>query len=328
MRNLVIVALILFGTNASFAEDVHYKGAVYHFDDQHRFASFFDRTLIFGHSISSNLRSYFHWIPADGYFATYGEGPATVLSRIYAGKEPLVNISEGAGFPGPESGLDKMSRWVNNEQYVKEWHSLEGDGVLSKTGDAFVQAGSMAWNKVRTGRDINKMNQWFEQSSAIVSVDALYLVDRFNQCSDYGAQGLRDTISGFIDKAYQANKVLIIGNVPKEDPNTITWLANTILPPQNEYCRKMVNRALEACTTEKNCYLVNLESIVNTINTTGKWTLQDGTVLLAKNSAGKNEIRPDGVNMTPGGTQILVEDILRRLSANPPHPISKSQQLQ
>lgn len=288
MRQISLI-LVIFGYLAS-AKDVTVGNANYHFDDP-RFTKTFEKTLIFGHSISSELFTY--WMPWS-----YGEGPGTVLSRDYANKPPLRNIAEGFAInhiADMETGLEKMHRWVKGIDYVSE------DEIYSR----------------RENRSIKNMNKWFDESTAIVGVDALYFLDRYNFCSK--GWPIKEILDAFIEKTYRANKTLILGSVPKEDPTKLTWLARQswIIPPQNEHCRQFVNTALrDTCTADRNCFIVDLEFIVHTLNTEGSWTLKDGTVLHTKKHRHLhefNEIRPDGVNLSPRGTQIIVEDILRQL---------------
>ena len=283
------IALIFISclSQLSLAQGVVEVGrAKYRFEDR-RFADVFKNSLIIGHSISSGLMR--------NIDATYGKGPGNVLAEDYAEVPVLANIAEGVGTL--ETGLSKMNRWILNEQ------------------DRAAKAGS--------DRDIHVMNRHFERSSVIVGVDALYMAASFNECEDYGDQGLVSILDQFVQKTHSADKVLILGNVPKEDRSTFSSLAKLVLPEMNESCRQLINSALvQSCTTERHCYIVDLESLVNTLNRTGQLVLKDGTILKDNPSfLGRlmgRQVRPDGVNMSDQGVQVIVEEILGKLAANPP----------
>jgi len=262
--------------------------AKYRFEDR-RFKEIFSQTLIFGHSISSNLRHRFS--------TAYGAGPGNILAEKYAQVPPLANIAEGAGTM--ETGLSKMARWIRNEQ----------DTDAAPGAD----------------RDINVMNRHFDNSTVLVGIDALYMSVVFNECEDYGDRQVSAIIENFVRKSYEADKVLILGNVPKENWDQAAPAARWILKNDNEQCRQVINRALgRACTPERNCYLTDLAALVDTLNTTGQLVLKDGTVLKDDPSQlgrvlGRRQVRPDGINMSQQGIQVIVEDILARMDKNPPH---------
>jgi hypothetical protein len=260
--------------------------AKYRFEDR-RFADVFKRSLVIGHSISSGLM---HRIDSN-----YGKSPGNVLAEDYAQVPVMANIAEGVGTL--ETGLSKMNRWLLNEQ------------------DRDAKPGA--------DRDIETMNSRFDHSSVIVGVDALYMAASFNECADYGDQGVAGILEQFAQKASAAGKVLILGNVPKEERSTFSSLAKMVLPEMNESCRQVINTSLkQSCTTNRNCYIVDLESLVNTLNTTGQLVLKDGTVLKDDPSFfGRlkgRQVRPDGVNMSDQGVQVIVEEILSKLATNPP----------
>lgn len=263
--------------------------ATYNFQDR-RFADVFKKTLIFGHSISSGLMA------SVRVFQPYGEGPGTILSKNYAKRDPLANMSEGIG--NMETGLTKMYRWVEQQD---DTDASEGDN-----------------------RRISVMNKYFDEATAIVGVDALYMTVVFNECEDYGSNLMYFTIDRFVDKSYRAGKVLILGSVPKEDWSKATLLTQAVLKNENESCRQTVNKILaNACRPDRNCYINDVEGIVHTLNTKHQLILKDGTVLLENTGFPfyNNEVRPDGINLSERGVQALVEDILERMGTNPPKPV-------
>ncbi|MGE0525835.1 MAG: hypothetical protein AB7G93_12930 [Bdellovibrionales bacterium] len=242
-------------------------------------------------------------------YPPYGEGPGTILARTYGQEEPLANIAEGIGYM--ETGFSKMYRWAPPVYETR----LEPDPMMDKL---------------------------FQESTAIVGVDALYMsaVKDFNDC-EYGERTIRDTLERFVNKSYQAGKILILGTVPKEDPTKMSTAAKLVVGDQIEACRQILNKALrDACepvgpsgerAPSRNCYIVDIEALVSRLHATGQLELNDGTIL--KESPGfssffVNEVRPDGVNLSERGVQVLVEKILDRLEAYPPQPVQKGPMLQ
>lgn len=266
--------------------------ATYTFKDR-RFADVFSKTLVFGHSISSGLMA-----KVTSPFAA--DGPGSVLAKKYAKSSPVGNIAEGIGTM--ETGLTKMWRWVEQ--------------VDDTDGDS---------------RRISYMNELFDKSTAIVGVDAFYMSVVFNECEDYGSANINWVIDKFVQKSYDAGKVLVLGSVPKEDYSKVKLVAKMVVKHENESCRQMINSALYySCQPSRNCYINDIEGIVAELNTTGKLTLNDGTVLLASTGFPfySNEARPDGINLSERGVQVLVEDILEKLAANPPHKVQMPPSLQ
>lgn len=283
----LITVFSISGNSASrFNEKIDFK------DNQ--YSHHFEKTLIFGHSISSNLLDK---IPIIRF--QYGESPGDVLAKQYAQKQPLANISEGSGTM--ETGLYKIYRLLNNiDASEPKWYQrpIESEHLSSK-----------------------KLNHLFNQATAMVGIDAFYMSVVFNECRDYAQGALENTLHRLVQKAFHNQKILILGNVPKEDWSKVKLLSRMIVQNKNESCRKRINSALKkACFPQLGCYIVDLEKIVSDLNTDGHLTLNDGRKILQK---GKflfreyNEVRPDGINLSPLGTEYVVEQILESMKVKP-----------
>lgn len=276
---------------------VQFGSAVYRFDDR-AFADDFKSTLIFGHSVSADfLRG----------VVSLANGPGTVLARAYAGAEPVGNVSEPRDFSALQwdggvvlnfpSGLDKMQQWIE-------------------------------------GSD-EQMNSLYEKSKVIIGVDALYLAPTtlFNVCDEDYVDYVMDE---FTYKAFSDGKITILGNVPKEDREQMSWTMKIAVAPQIESCRQMLNRKLKTyCRAGdpdrggRNCYIVDFEDIVMRLNRDGQLVLNDGTVLyrdrkIQMDRTGKLTwepsliVRPDTVNLGDRGMQVIVEAILKAMKKSPP----------
>ncbi len=174
-------------------------------------------------------------------------------------------------------------------------------------------------------RSLRRMNKLYERSSVLIGIDAFF-IDATT--GDYC--GGTESIAPFVDKVYNDGKVLILGNVPLEDRSTFSYLMQLFMLPQNESCRQTINHRLKQyCVPEKNCYLVDLEAIVHELVVTRHYTLKDGTKVyldVSGTNKGKSRarvspqlvVRPDGVHLSARGVQLVVEDILSMMEANPP----------
>lgn len=283
---LNLVGFALFSAGAVMADPPEIVGvgpAVYKFSDR-RFADVFKKTLSFGHSVSSDFMHQSVLNPG---------GAGTMLATRYAQLEPLANISEVAGIM--ETGLSKMLRWNDQIQDTRA--------------------------KPDSNRDLNKMNSLLNEATVIIGIDALYMSVAFNECASYS--DIPDILKTFVTNAARDGKVTILGNVPKENRAQFSWLARQAIPAMNEGCRRDMNLALKnACTYELNCYVVDLEKMVEQLNTTGKLTLNEGTELVDDYTPkGRRDVRWDGVNLTDRGVQYLVENILNDMAAHPAQAI-------
>lgn len=257
-----------------------------------RFAPYFERTMVFGHSITSGLMNKIFL----GF--RYGEGPANILVREYAKGSISSNISEGLGLP-MESGFDKI--------------------VRLNTG----QEGDVEWYQPWMGhRNIKVMQKAYSEATAIVSVDAFYMDVAFNSCEYLNPRYIQDHISRFVQKAHGDGKLVVLANVPDEDWSKTKPVARLAARNQwNEDCRKTFNYALKAaCLPQFNCHILDMEKIVRDLNATDKITLKNGKSYHANYNSYfwwlTNRVRPDGVNVSPAAAQFMAEQILATIQSN------------
>ena len=142
-------------------------------------------------------------------------------------------------------------------------------------------------------------------------------------CADF--PDVPQRIAAFIDQMSQQGKVLILGNVRSEDWNKVAFVPRLVLKNNNETCRQQVNKSLrQYCTPEQNCYVVDLDKIVYALNTTGELVLKSGQRVSGNRFHLFNEVRLDGISLSPWGVQVIVEDVLKSLSANPPRALTNN----
>lgn len=262
---------------------------------------YFSNVMIFGSSISSDLA----YLRSIGHYAYgFSQGPASLIAKHYQSK--VTNVSEGWGIyldlkvttlgSGQETGLDKITRFLNpRDGYSPHSTSDSRNGL--------------------------KLRQIFSRASAIISIDAFYMAVAFNQCREFRPGDIERKVRDFVQAAKEDNKILVLGNVAKEDWKKVSWIARQIIEHNNESCRQEINAVLSRqCTVERNCYLIDMEEIVANLNTTGKLVFGNGLQVVGHRNMliEGTQIRPDGINIGPAAGYFLAEKILTAIRDNPP----------
>jgi hypothetical protein len=336
--------------------------ATYHFQSR-QFAPVFKDTLIFGHTLSADFligivsqskspgtilsTVYAHSQPV----ANISE-PRSLAVLDFSSVDPLDAMEkkkdlcaeldrEEQGFaqirfhgPGAED-LRTACRHLNEESFTEtEWRHIRSwvpAGISLETGkDKMIRLLNQVDDGETGERSLSYLNQVYARASSLVGIDAFYMLatSTFQNWQD---TDLQLTLNYFTRKIAQDHKVLILGTVPKDKYNQFSIPYRLSVPTQLEDRRQFINRALRSeCLQERNCYLVDIEAMVNELNTTGHLYLKDGTQLDRDLSQTKRKtgvltfahpdllVRPDGLNLSNRGTQYVVENILDLLAKNPP----------
>ena len=264
-------------------------------------SSVFQNTLIFGHSISSNLM---YEVKSGTYVTAAGVpifGPALstawfLLTPFYA--------------PGPADLVAKDSR-KNIQNKAKGFGEFSekdlGLAKLIQMQGRDVGHFTAGGNRQLFSRDY-KLEQAYQKATAIIGVDAFYMGVLFNECADYNVYSV---IGQFIEKANSDGKVTILGNFPDEKFHRMRSETQLVLGKglndRQVSCQDIINMALDRfCTKDQNCYLVDLKQIVNDMDK------NDGAVVGGRFYTYK-QLRPDGANLSAAGSQLIVEKILESM---------------
>ena len=150
------------------------------------------------------------------------------------------------------------------------------------------------------------------QATSIVGIDAFYWDAAWQYC---GATEKR--ITSLIRKAREKKVLLILGTVPEENPESVTWNSfgsyrEYIWTPPDHACLTSINNTLlRDCKVQNGCFLVDVHGLIQRLNQTGSLALENGK------EYSLSELRPDGVHLSDYGSLVLVQEILRTLGKVP-----------
>lgn len=103
----------------------------------------------------------------------------------------------------------------------------------------------------------------FQNASMIGSVDGFYWAAAEKNCAKTVKQ-----IDQLTDLAKKEGRVLVLGNVPIEDPNTVDFILRKAgwTPPRKECVAKFNAELKVKCKAEDQCYLLDLKKMVSDLN--------------------------------------------------------------
>lgn len=286
---------------------------------ENKHAYIFTDTVIFGHSISSNLMydiqygvSAVSMLPVVGpligstfdFFAggKFAPSPGQVIvESANSPNKKITNIAKGYGSVTIDKRLDKI---FSHSGVGFEPEDL-GLGKIQAFQGKFI---------VDKQESAGRMMHVYALSKVLIGIDAFYMGALLNECSYY--RDSTEIIKNFIQKTALQGKVMILGNVPDERFDKMNDLAQSVIAqvvdPDWKSCMKEINFALKLnCTPENLCYLIDMHSIVEEISR------NDGAVIQGKKYSYK-ALRPDGANLSPAGVQLIIEKIIKALDENPP----------
>jgi hypothetical protein len=151
-----------------------------------------------------------------------------------------------------------------------------------------------------------------DQASVVVGIDLFYWDAAWEYCKFTEAR-----IPALIQNLRARNIPLILGTVPEENPELVTWNSwgsyrEYIWTPPAAHCLESINRQLHRyCRVQEGCFLLDLHGIIKKINAQGSLTMADGKVYALP------QIRPDGVHVSTLGSLFLAREILRSLAQRP-----------
>jgi hypothetical protein len=166
-------------------------------------------------------------------------------------------------------------------------------------------------------------NDAFKDATAIVGIDAFYWNAAYakyrspdsdrSTCDDDELNQIRY----FLWMAASKHQTVVLGNVPHEDANKIAYLQTRLgrfmmKDTPDPECADKINSLLKSdCLTTNSCYIVDMDARVQN--------------LLAGNLEEYNgkkfsyyDIRPDGIHVSPVGSKLIANEILKLLADHPP----------
>ena len=211
------------------------------------------------------------------YVPSFGVSPNRILLASYARKLPWAH--------GPN-----ISRMFT--QSDEDYGSAQVDAMLT-----------------------GKYSKEFERSSVVIGLDAFYWDAISNNCG--GPAGADSKARTLIQQAHAKGKVLILGTIPTEDPSKVLIDSESLgihglwYNPEKP-CLDQINAVLRAdCKPAKNCYLINIEAMVSTLN-------EGGTLSVGGKDYSLYWIRPDGVHLSLHGSEYLYRQTVQALESSPP----------
>ena len=241
----------------------------------------------------------------------------------FFGQSPLV-----AGFQSPlrergfrsfgQSPIYYLSKSVQTPSFQPQLHYI-GSSFTSKWTDlGSSQAFSLA---------LGYRRNLFDAASLVVGIDAFYWDAVHSNCeldSKSRANSAEAAIQTLIETSFTNGKILVLGNLPHENPanvridSTRTGVPYAWYPP-NPDCVDRINATLSMfCKIEKSCYLIDLKSFGDDLNCGMKYKMLNGRTY------GLYELRPDGVHMSDKGAEAVGELINQALQNHPPNCTPKN----
>lgn len=245
-------------------------------------ACVFDKAIVFGASISANTMYNMTIAPRVGIAIVappmamlvkkplFGVGPGTELAEDYASRLLMANLA--ASFAEP-TGAEQV-------QSIIDFKRVKNKTVFSSSKNA----------------------------SSIIGVDAFYWDAVWNTCKSNLPQ---TEIPRLIEFAKDNKIVLVLGTVPFEDPDKIFWEKTPDFIRENAWhppipsCVRTINQLLKVeCKQKDQCYIIDMNKMVQAINGGGKLKLSNGRELNLV------QTRPDGVHLSSAGSRYVQEQIL------------------
>lgn len=150
------------------------------------------------------------------------------------------------------------------------------------------------------------LREKIKKTTLLSSIDGFYWPMVFGWCDD-AEKGARY----LIDLAAKLGKPIVLGTVPKEDPNKVDPSFRAFWSPPQPACSRRLNKYLkDNCHLEKGCYLVDMERYVAQLNSTG--------IMYHGKRVYYNDIRADGVHLSKLGLQWAQEELVGILSQAAP----------
>ena len=157
-----------------------------------------------------------------------------------------------------------------------------------------------------------------DESTAIVGIDAFYWD------ASWKYQSAPARVAKLIAYAAQKRKILVLGTVPLENPDHVKWeriapLIKNMLAARGQYfwvkpdeeIAGEINTVLrEQWLPAQGCFTIDLASMAKTLNAGGALSLADGS-----GPFGLYQMRPDGVHLSPQGSEYVAQRIAERLRA-------------
>lgn len=203
---------------------------------------------------------------------------------------------------------------------IKKLANFLGSRNFTLAGAAFSQA-DVDWGTFQIeSMFFGSLHEQFEKASVIVGVDAFYWDAIDDTCSQFEGteRAPENRIRQLVMNAKATGKILILGNVPIENPANVridsarTGVDGLWYPPQPS-CVHHINAALENyCKVKHNCYLFDMKSMVDDINCGKAQPLWNGRQYKYF------DLRPDGVHLSDAGSDFVAEQLYELLAANPP----------
>lgn len=156
----------------------------------------------------------------------------------------------------------------------------------------------------------------YEKASVIFGLDLFYWDAVWDDCSR-GQLDVEYQIQRLIESAGEDGKTLILGTVPYDEGGKVFIDSERIGIEGFWYqptpsCVSSINDVIRNnCREYNNCYVVDLERIVNHL-------YSGHSVDVRGVPHGLHSLRPDGVHLSKVGTLFLADTIVEILEANPP----------
>lgn len=163
----------------------------------------------------------------------------------------------------------------------------------------------------------------YKESSIIMGIDLFYWDAVLDYCGHGGA--LTHNVTGkrvdtehrirlLTEQAKQDGKVLMLGTVPYDSSEKVFLHSHiTGWNAPDPSCVYSINSTLRYhCREENNCYIVDLEEMVEKLYAGEKLSLKGGS------SYDLYQMRPDGVHLSDKGSQYVTEQMIDMLETNPP----------
>ena len=250
------------------------------------------------------------------------------------------NFNDGSR-PGPiykfltDNNLNFEDKQQMNFADLTEWGSA--------TEQYFFATG--VWNSDHySDEQLSDLKDRLDNGSAIFAVDGFYWDAIGANSYQHSCGNAMEAVTRLTQNARLNNQVLVLGNVPLEDPNRVRqYLSGMWQPPARNCVYKLNDHIAEKCEISNQCYIVDLFNIVKRVNsddpndwiefegqtfhqpvlrtTDSNWNyLGDLARMLTDgiNPWRADMLRGDGVHLTLNGEAYMAKAIEEEILKNPP----------
>lgn len=159
---------------------------------------------------------------------------------------------------------------------------------------------------------LRKQPGLLDDASAVIGIDLFYWDAAWEYCDHTIPR-----INALIQNLRHRKIPLILGTVPLENPELVTWnylgsLREYIWTPPEANCVRKINSLLQSnCKADRGCFLLDLHGIIENLNSTGSLQMRNGRKFSL------TQVRPDGVHVSSYGSEFLVQEIIKSLQQSP-----------